>query len=168
MRREHLWQYLTMGICLFGVVCAPTLLGEDQAPPSVQDKESLPEPETGKLLPSPELAGAEVLRELVKLREELGESVLRGTVLEAPPEESKAEFARGVRRSLGLSGDTLVKQNRAAGTKTPQEIVNILRAHCLHLDRIAGEMEELKQYDNADQLRETAMQLRLIARQFHK
>ncbi len=33
---------------------------------------------------------------------------------------------------------------------------------------IAGEMEELKQYDNADQLRETAMQLRLIARQFHK
>ncbi len=168
MRRKHLWHYFTIGMCLFGVVCAPTLLGDDQAPPSVQDKESHPDPATRKLLPAPDLAGAEVLRELVKLREEVGESVLSGTVLEASPEESRAEFARGVRKVLGLSEDTLVKQNRAAGTKTPQEIVKTLRAHCVHLDRIAREIEELRQYDNADQLRETAQQLRLIARQFHK
>ena len=168
MRRKHLWQYFTIGICLFGVVCAPTLLGDDQAPPSVQDRESHPEPATPKLLPAPDLAGADVLRELVKLREEVGENVLSGTVLVASPEESRAEFARGVRKVLRLSEDTLVKHDRVAGTKTPQEIVETLRAHCVHLDRIAREMEEIRQYDNADQLRETAKQLRLIARQFHK
>ena len=168
MRRRQLWQYLTIGICLFGVVSAPTLLGDDQAPPSVQIKESHPGRETRKLLPSRDLAGADVLRELVKLREEVGKSVLSGTLLEASPEESRAEFARGVRKVLGLAEATLVQQDRAVGTKTPQEIVKTLRAHCVHLDRIASEIEELKQYDNADQLRETAKQLRLIARQFHR
>ena len=101
------------------------------------------------------------------MRDEVGGSVLRGTVLEVEPDEAKAEFDRSLRKVLGLPPDEVADQERQSPRKTPQEIVKILRVHGVHLDRIANDIEELKQYRHADQLRETARQLRLIARQFH-
>ena len=107
------------------------------------------------------IAGEQAFNEIKQIREQLGGSVLRGSVLDA---EGNDSFEAGVRKSLGLP--EAPGRTRVSREMEPQAIVKRLRDHCSELDRIANEIERLREYRNADQLRATAKELRLIARHF--
>lgn len=107
-----------------------------------------------------ELGNAQALKEISHIREKLGGSVLKGSVLDS---SGDAGFDAELRNMLELP-------NKTAATKPPprltqSQIVTMLRTHSSRLDGIANQIEKLRQYNNADQLRDMADQLRRVARQ---
>lgn len=105
--------------------------------------------------------GEEVLAELKQIREKLGGSVLRGSLLDNRAPSDDVESDSELRSLLGLpeSKPTL------SGPRTAREIIVLLRKHSARIDRIANGIESLREYKNADELRDTARELRMIARQ---
>lgn len=104
----------------------------------------------------------QVLRDISNIRRKLGGSVLKGSVLDAGDLES--DFQNEVGEMIGIpdAGKRLVATKKMAFP----DVVKKLRTHSSELDRIANEIEPLREYNNADHLRNTANELRQIARQF--
>ena len=156
--RQTKGRLVTIVLGLLAIVASPALLGDDQPRPTATEKQDPSQP-MDAALPH---ASEQLLGELTKLREEVGDSVLAGTILEPTRTESEEGFARGVQKLLGVPQHT-VKTQKQVSVTTP-EMVKTLRRQCVTLDRIAGELEQLRQYQHADELRDAARQLRLIAR----
>jgi len=112
------------------------------AAPSVIGEDSSPQRKTTAQVDQ------RLLNDLSRIRKQMGGSVLSGSSLDRPSEH------------LLPSTDELIPADKFAG------LVKTLRDHSSTLDRIANEIEPTKQYGNADQLRNTANELRKLARQF--
>ena len=97
------------------------------------------------------------LLEIQKIRSQLGGGVLKGTLLDDGT--TSGIFESKIRSAMGLP--PAPKQP----ADTNDVMVRKLRMHCARLDRIANAIEELREYRNADALRESAGELRQIARQ---
>jgi len=118
-----------------------------------------------------------VFHELVELRESVGGSVLQGTLLEPPAEVQARAFRDGLERAVREAaerpghGDIKSSPQDSAPYvlhTNPVETICILREHSATLDRIANEIERRRQYQHADQLRDTARVLRHLARRLDR
>ena len=141
--------------CIF-LLAVPIVLGEGQPKGNSQKAGGTVHP-----IASSDAANEEVLAELKRIRRKLGGSVLQGSLLDNSVLPIDEESDSGMRKVLGLP-----EAIQPDGHMTSHQVVKSLRVHCTRIDLIANEIESLRQYDNADQLRDTARQLRLIARQF--
>ena len=165
--RRAVWPLAVIGVCFLAVVASPGVLGKDQLTTVPSNDTVLDAAEPSHEEPDQPLTNQELLNELTRIRDDVGRSILAGTVLETTAGESKAEFELGIKRILRMP-HTTVATHQLVPDRSKGEIVKLLRDQCTQLDRIASEIEELKQYRNADQLRETAKQLRSVARQLDK
>lgn len=100
------------------------------------------------------------LKDISRIREQLGGSVLKGSILE-PAGKNQLIFDTGLRSELGLPLQT----SPSVATRSKSEMIKSLRTHCAKLDEIANHIETLREYEHADALRESAADLRLMARQ---
>ena len=107
-------------------------------------------------LPAGENQADSVLREITQIRNQLGGSVLKGTILH---DATDAGFDTSVRQlSEAKTND------RQRDRPTSSEIVHVVRRQCAELDNVANRIEMLREYHNADQLRNVANELRQLAR----
>ena len=104
------------------------------------------------------------LQDISRIREQLGGSVLKGSILASPDGNRSFDFEAGLRSELGLP--KLPPRKFDAKSNRPKaEIIKSLRKHCAKLDEIANHIETLREYEHADSLRLSAEDLRMIARQ---
>lgn len=103
----------------------------------------------------------QAMEEIKRIRERLGGSVLRGSLLDAAADKAESEFDSGIRKFLGIEQ---VPSPSRTQVMSSAKVVSTLREHGVELDRIANEIEAFRQYQHADQLRKTATAIRLIAR----
>ncbi len=110
-----------------------------------------------------------LLDDLARIRKQMGGSVLSGSMLAGGAKDSEAAFQDGV-QTLIQNSDTQPDPNPlqfdqpAAPTFTQLRCVRMLREQGVKLDRVANALEKLKQYRHADDLRESAKELRELAR----
>lgn len=126
--------------------------------------------DSGNFGPENSSANEQELLEIEQLKKRMGGSVLRGTVLDGNAEEADQIFNAELRSKLGLK-DLKGPSGSVPATPTRMsspELVKTMRAHGAILDRIANDIEAMRQYEKADQLRLTAHELRRVARSYDK
>lgn len=131
------------------------------------------------------------LAEIEQIKRKLGGSILRGSILDPNDESLEAASNQEIRRAVGLPRSDNRNANRpqvarsksVAGASpllvSPSEsgadghgsqdamygVVIKLRTRVLQLETIAHQLESIRHYDVADDLRDAAAELRMIARQ---
>jgi hypothetical protein len=141
---------LLRAVCAAAVLCSPTLLGDE---PIIEDASQRP---------TDSAAAKGVFHELTDLRDEIGQNVLEGSLLDGG--DSTKGFADGLRSVLGLPAEA---HPPAASEPFPivgNGVVQAIRAESVLLDRLANDLEGSQQYERADQLREIAQRLRVAVR----
>ena len=114
--------------------------------------------------------------EIKQIQQRLGGSVLQGSTLMNESSEPLANFDTHVREQLGLpplkvtpdtnsEDQTSLKLGFLDGKRPESKLVRTVREQVTKLDSIANDIESLRAYAQADELRETAKKLRLIARE---
>jgi len=105
------------------------------------------------------------LKDISRIREQLGGGVLKGSILDDGVSDP-FDFDAGLRSELGLPKKPAAKPNgQSKLNRSNAEIIKSLRKHCAKLDEIANHIETLREYEYADSMRESAVALRMIARQ---
>lgn len=105
-----------------------------------------------------------VVSELLELRKSVGGSVLEGTSLEPSAQEQEDAFRIGVQRAATEPPLLPAAPPRLSKNQSEENTVTMLRKCSARLDRIANDIEPLREYHNADELRDMATALRLLAR----
>lgn len=164
--------FLLLIFCVGCALCATQVVGNDPPSEIVVDAEA-----------------RQTLDEIEKIRNQLGGGVLKGTSLQAA--EDDHTFDESVRRILQsknaqpatwnieqspvsrskLNGPKVATPNTTSphssvSNRSPRQIVELMRTRSVQLEAIANQIETLREYDKADQLRNIATDLRILARQF--
>ena len=108
-------------------------------------------------------AKVSALNEIKRIQSQLGGSVLKGSSLLGENADPLSNFDASVRKRLGLP--VKPPQENSSSKRPASKVVQTLRDQVTKLDSIANDIEHLREYEHADALRETAKQLRTIARQ---
>ena len=138
----------------------------------------------------------QTLDEIEKIRNQLGGGVLKGTSLQAaeddhtfdesvrrilqaknakPGVKNAQPATRNIEQSpvsrSKLNGPKVATANTTSphtsvSNRSPGQIVELMRTRSVQLEAIANQIETLREYDKADQLRNIATDLRILARQF--
>lgn len=151
-----------------GLICITTV---------TQAEEVVSEIVTSTAKPTPQV-DQQLLDDLARIRKQMGGSVLSGSMLDDEGKDSDSAFQSGVQSLLegAEAQDRSVRPPRFNqpldtppksddSTRSPQDrFISTLREQGSKLDRIANELEKLKQYEHADELRESAKALRELAR----
>jgi hypothetical protein len=161
MRRYLAAAALLLACGVLAVLLTSRLRAEAPGRESADDARTQPERQH-----APPADRARMLNELIELRDEIGGGVLRGSLLEPSPAESRMEFAHGLEQAMQLPPTQATTPGLVvAAPAEAVKPVGVIRKNCRQLDRLAAEIEDLGRYETADQLREVAHELRLIARQ---
>lgn len=154
-------KFVILGISVCFFFAAASVIGEDSTLPK-EDAST----KNASTKNAPTKVDQHLLNDLSRIRQQMGGSVLSGSSLDADEGNS---FQSDLKQLLERESEiVLPKQPTDAVLPTDRfaRLVKKLREQSSTLDRIANEIEPTKQYDHADQLRDTADEMRKLARQF--
>ena len=112
-----------------------------------------------------DLEKEQALQEIMQIKSRLGGSVLKGSLLDGTDAEEVDPLDNSLREIMDLPTAKTNSRPSAVRPSEPMAVVSKMRSRIAQLDRVANEIEAFRHYRSADELREIAGELRLIARQ---